>query len=1813
MLVLLILVSYLNLSNFPDNTYYQEEITKSSSLSDGFLNINYFYNGYFLYSEAGQDLVEWSEQSFNSNFRTLLARGIKEETGRTGAESREGLIPDIDLDLKMPRGLTYILGEGGNLKVGGFTEIGLELKQNRQTYGEYGIYSSYPLIILDMRLKADISGTIGEKLHVDINHDSDLPEQDNVMKIWYGGAEGGAVGNEDDIIQELHLGRIAETGSEKLFGIATRGKIGSTSFDLSAGKLESDEVSGSDAVNISSKVEVKNEKDYLREEYFYTGLPHRSDSLIRYKLFIDYTTEGEQYNLMKFDGDTIGDVYFIELEDLVDYELRELIIPGKPPLPYFHILNPYKISNRRLGVYLIYADSTGRVDTLGDLTGDKKTLYQLKSINPAPNDPSWNYQMRNVYSLGTRQPSNVDIEIYRVVSSGNNSQTNSEGREYAEVLGITTEEGKVISSQILWRDGCLIFPDSLPFLNSGLGVDTVPEIYRKLPGSASGQPYGVDYEILITTTSSTTGNFRLKSSGPIIENSEVLKVDGSKLTRNTDYKIDYITGEVEFLEGAQLPPDAKITYEFKCKPYFAFDSKYKTQLNVKTEPIEDSRLNVDFGFLTRSDDDSYRPRVGKEPSNIALGKVDFSLDKEPEFLNRVFASLPFVDEDSKSHFNIDGSYGFSMPNPATNGESYLDDMESVARPVSLGFSAQAWNYSSLPDETIDVNNLAKLEWFSDSHYSKRDIFSEYEDVSYAESKIGVMMLSFQPDNRDQWGGIMRTFTREQNLSRQNFLEIWVKADEGELIFDMGNNMDEDQARWGRSSSGADSIIAPNGKWDTEDKNGDGSLQGGEDTGLDGVKMNDNQWAYDPDNYDAGVDDFNGDPSSFGDSVRTKNKEGNRQLDSEDLNGDYTFETENDLFRYRIDLSSGEYLSKEGLNGWKVFVVPLQDSLCFEKIGDPSFERIQYTRLWFTGMNTDTRITIAKIDIVGNKWENKGVRFSLNDSVNSAGGSFKVSFRNDREDEDYVSPVERIREPGTYSYQKEQSLSFQVDSLLPDNYCLVENYLELPLESRGKGYDFRLYKELNFYTTLFKENTNDSVEVFIRLLTDPLNYYQFNTFAYRDKWDTVHVFFDDFTDLKMAGDTLEGRYSLKGAPSFQNIVFLQLGVVNNTAERLESEILINDIILKGADNRLGSDVDLSLSTNVGDLITGLTYNISRESSNYKGRLDDLRELGDREVVSQGFKITADAGKFLNKFISLPVSYNVSGSQGTPVYMVNSDIKLSPEDADSLANKGYSRDITVSLSKPAESDNWFLKHTIDNLKLSGSYRRGGSFTPLKSADTTMSTTASLNYSLQMPRLSPPVFSGKSSSLLPSNIGFKTSYEYSEREKYNYKDSLYEQIEVPLKKEITSYATLAYEPIRWIDVDYSLTARNDLRDKDIFSEDYSLSDLARDAALLKEEISASHRSDQLGVNSLNVTYRTSFSQNHEIEYARTLGDSLDVRRCSQDRTIRLNDDFKIGSLLEKVPVISGFAKNISPVRASVTWSKQGTFSYLNSLPGYRFRYGIETTPESSHFERVEKNDGGYSDLIFSLSSGFSFSIVNLKLNWRKSLNTPDDFQKENTQTPKETIEYTTLPKFTFLPEIDVNFPGIHKYIPFLDNYVRRATLSFSISQDSSATRGLAGEEFSSGDYSRSFLPTLDMDFKNGLGLTMTYRNNINRDYPDSKLNTRGQSEEIRINCDYTLKPSAQGFPLLFFGRLKFDKPVYLSASFSIKDNVSYRSDVSGDESLKEDTRTMEFNLNGSYTFTNMASGDLTINFTRYINNRLDNMSSTSYGGAFNVKINF
>ncbi|MBA7703425.1 hypothetical protein ES703_112211 [subsurface metagenome] len=116
-------------------------------------------------------------------------------------------------------------------------------------------------------------------------------------------------------------------------------------------------------------------------------------------------------------------------------------------------------------------------------------------------------------------------------------------------------------------------------------------------------------------------------------------------------------------------------------------------------------------------------------------------------------------------------------------------------------------------------------------------------------------------------------------------------------------MEEDIARWGRSSDGSDFLLLPNGVIDTEDRNGNFELEPNEDTGLDGIAFDDDEWIFVRDSLDDGRDDYPKKLNTFQDSLKLHRKEGNRRLDSEDLNRDYTLESKSEFFRYKIDLES----------------------------------------------------------------------------------------------------------------------------------------------------------------------------------------------------------------------------------------------------------------------------------------------------------------------------------------------------------------------------------------------------------------------------------------------------------------------------------------------------------------------------------------------------------------------------------------------------------------------------------------------------------------------------------------------------------------------------------------------------------------------------------------------------------------------------------------------------------------------------------------------------------------------------------------------
>ena len=71
--------------------------------------------------------------------------------------------------------------------------------------------------------------------------------------------------------------------------------------------------------------------------------------------------------------------------------------------------------------------------------------------------------------------------------------------------------------------------------------------------------------------------------------------------------------------------------------------------------------------------------------------------------------------------------------------------------------------------------------------------------------------------------------------------------------------------------------------------------------------------------------------------------------------------------------AGETKTKNGeLTGWKLFRVPLVDFEAINTLKDKSWDNIHHLRLRISDTAQPTTIYVAKIELVGNEWQELGI-------------------------------------------------------------------------------------------------------------------------------------------------------------------------------------------------------------------------------------------------------------------------------------------------------------------------------------------------------------------------------------------------------------------------------------------------------------------------------------------------------------------------------------------------------------------------------------------------------------------------------------------------------------------------------------------------------------------------------------------------------------------------------------------------------------------------------------------------------------------------
>jgi len=1342
---------------------------------------------------------------------------LRRELARAGAEDVGGLL-DIDIPMPLPGPFVKAIGPGANLKVRGSERItfgGQTSYTVEALDSESGPPSRWPQLDMEQQLTVNLEGTIGRKIHVYVDHrsggDAFGTGKANQIRVHYDG-------DEDEIIQKIELGEVnlslpgtefvSYSGSaEGLFGAKLTAKMGRFDFVSIASKEEGKSAgAGFSGTSEADSLQI-NDISYKARTFFaidsdalrYSNAEFSVQSV---RVFLDDRNGSNDIET----GAVAGRAYledppgatppasgpsqrgvFDELVELEDYlfDYQSGVIEFLRPVGSNEVL---AVSYERFDGY-----------TVGGADGDSLRLKMIKREDRV-GGTEWErtrlYELKHIYDLGTDEipEDGFELAIYKRTPSGE-VQDSENGVPFVEILGIDTHglgtdpepDGLVDLEWIDFDKGYLIFPHLTPFCPDydttdfyyapGGGPD--PEyvadeleekncrVYSEEVFEPDDDLYYIEAEYNSPQTTFYLGHINL------IENSEVVRLNGVRLERGVDYTIYYPAGQLTLLTEEAKQPDARVSVDFDYKPFGIGGEKTLLGARGVYNWSDNVKLGTTWMYQSKgTPDDS--PRLGEEPSRTVVGDVNMSARFEPEVMTWLADAVPLVDTDVQSTLTVAAEAAVCIPDPNTKGFVAIDDMEGTENVSMLGVTRRLWIPSSVPEEPagIDAADRMPVDWYNpDRKVREGDLHPDLPSEE-ANDTHTVLELDYESESSASWAGLMRLLSKTGNdYSKYQFVDLWVH--------DNGYRQGVVHVNLGTISEDFYPLLAPNGELDSEDVDRNG-FDYYEDTGLDNVDGEDGTGVP----GDDGDDDYS---FSYGsdDYSRINGTENNERLDTEDLNGNWYLDSDSKYWEMSFDLSDTTYLVQDNSlidseNHWRLYRIPLDEAVSVGGMTD--WTVVKSARLWVEGLPlSGDPIMIGGVDVVGSQWEPGRIRDAEGaivpeDELGDA--TFRVTSKNTKEDLDYDPPFDPGVDDDTNLPKREQSLALLYEELATGNTASARQIFYTDQNYTG-------YQSLEFYVH-GEEGLDEGTRFFLRVGADSLNFYEYS-FEVRPGWlqreggdrNRLTIPFTGFTDLKLgeyatadtaiAVGTTEGMQNEEfmriGWPSLSRIRRLTLGVRNGNLDdplsTITGELWIDDIRLTDVRKDIGLAERVTIAAKFADFID-IDFDLRHVDGDFH-TLKQTRGSG-QDNLTYNVTGTLNADKFVSGLgISTPVNVSWKRSETRPKFSTGSDIVLDDEQSAEEKTVTVTRSAAVSLSRKRQSPDFWTHLLVDGLSLRGSVAGNDKLSPTK-ADTSRTIRGRASYKYSPEKTGIPLWGETRIFLKPTSIRFNTDVNLIHTKNYD-----------------------------------------------------------------------------------------------------------------------------------------------------------------------------------------------------------------------------------------------------------------------------------------------------------------------------------------------------------------------------------------------------------------------------------------------------------------
>jgi len=1031
------------------------------------------------------------------------------------------------------------------------------------------------------------------------------------------------------------------------------------------------------------------------------------------------------------------------------------------------------------------------------------SLKMLKPQSPHPNHPTWDLMFKNVYYLGATNIDSSGFAVRIIYNHGSIQSDRDVKGAFIEQFGLDTKNsnGANIPDELIdlnpnlisLRFGEIYFPALLPFTAEAdlTGGNTNAELEPilgegKMYTSTVHSEYTGDSRFTIEADYANISS-TINLGFMIAKDSEDVRADGASLIKGQDYTIDYFSGTINLIKQ-DLNPNADIEVKYEKNELVSFDKKIILGSRAQMDLGTDAFIGATALYYNQSVIDE-KIEVGYEPIRNFIWDINGRYGRDIDLVSRYLDRLPLIKTDAISKIAIEGEIAQVFPNPNSisnsetgdaNGVAYIDDFEGSKRSDSPSIRFERWEASSAPidrntGELLNQKNRTKMYWYSpfgkvltSSIWPQQSTSTQAGDntvdVLVLKNKIRPHQTNASKDSL--WAGIITPLhSGNYDQTQSKFFEIWIQGNSGDLSVDLGK-ISED--------------VNNDGVLNTEDKPEAGFVQGnsilddGEDLGLDGVRdIYEDGWGGALDStvgltyaqllssgsplINPDVEDIN-DPN--GDNWKAQNNTNNypeingtqgnqlavggRLPDTEDLDGSGFLDKTNNYFTKTFPLDRSKYFVEETKTdngestGWQKFQIPLAH---FEKVNNVDWSEIRYIRLVWSGMDSTAVLGIAKIELVGNAWQELGIAQIDSETYTKKDSIFSISVINTDENPSYTPPdgVRGEYNPLYGTRSKEQSLVLNFDELPVNAKGAAKKTLFALTGERAQSY--LTYDKLKMYVHGDESNQwiskeESDVKLFLQFgLGD--QFYEITQPVYSG-WDeelgrnSIDIDLDWLTNLKLhdaesiklinttdifidsvdvkkyifsdeQGNLTGKSVTIKGAPALSRIQHFTIGIKNSANEPISGQVLIDELRLSGVKREKGVAMRIQSNLQLADL--GKTSIIfSRKDADFhvlQQRLGSNRNNQD---------IRANTILQMHKFLpetwglSIPLNVTYSNSNDRPKYHPGSDARVNESAVpDSIVNAAETMNISTSFAKTRKSKNRWIKYTLDDVTASFSANR------------------------------------------------------------------------------------------------------------------------------------------------------------------------------------------------------------------------------------------------------------------------------------------------------------------------------------------------------------------------------------------------------------------------------------------------------------------------------------------------------------------------------